>query len=209
MRNDTTRPQAIAGLALVAAALLGMIHASAPAADPALAAPQPAKKDSSPRIRPREVVLTPAVSRAEAKAGATVIYQVKVKLEPGWHIYAYSKEQAGDGPRNTTFDFFDTAGLKTAGDWTASKPAIRKKEPAFPTLPFLEFYEDEVTWSIKLVVPPGTEPGPKTLRCQVGYQLCNDESCKIPGQWTLPDVVLTIVPSVAEPAAEAAPAAPR
>ena len=64
-----------------------------------------------------------------------------------------------------------------------------------------------MTWSIKLQVPPGTEPGPKTIRCQAGYQICNDQTCAIPGQWTLPDVTLTVVPGVAEPEAEAAPPA--
>ncbi len=83
----------------------------------------------------------------------------------------------------------------------------------------LEFYEDEVTWSIPLEIPPGTEPGKKTLRCQVGYQICNALSCKIPGQWTLPDVVPTVLaggtpagrigevePARPEPASAASPA---
>jgi thiol:disulfide interchange protein DsbD len=200
MRISSTRPQAIAGLALVAA-LLGTPPTSA------LAAPEPAKKDSSPRIRPKEVTLTPSVTPAEAKAGETVTYQVTAKLEPGWHIYTYAKNQVNDGPRNTTFDFFDTAGLKPVGDWTASKPPIREKEPAFPNLPFLEFYEDEVTWSLKLLVPPGTPPGKKVLRCQAGYQICNAQSCKIPGQWTLPDVTLTVLPGGAAAAAVEPPPA--
>ncbi len=36
-----------------------------------------------------------------------------VKLDPGYHIYKQiEKPAAGAGPVNTTFDFFDTAGLK-------------------------------------------------------------------------------------------------
>ncbi len=159
MRNATTRPQVIAGLVLVAAALIGMVHDSASGADPESSAPAPKTKDSSARSRSKEVTLTPTVTRPEAKAGAKVTYEVKAKIEPGWHLYRYSKTQPDEGPRNTTFDFFDTGGLKIVGDWTASKPAIRKKEPTFPKLPFLEFYEDEVTWSIQLLVPPGTETG--------------------------------------------------
>jgi thiol:disulfide interchange protein DsbD len=203
MRSAPTRPQVIAGLALVAAALFGLTPCSAPAADP----PQPARKDSSPRIRPREATLTPEIVPAEAKAGAKVTYQVRVKLEPGWHIYTYAKQPREDGPPRpsfTTFDLFDTGGLKVAGDWMPSKPPIQHPEPAFPDFKFIEYYEDEVTWSIKLQVPPGTPPGPVKLRCQAGFQICNDLVCKPPGQWTLADASLTIVPGIA--AAEPVPA---
>jgi thiol:disulfide interchange protein DsbD len=210
MRNASSRPQTPSILALVAAALLGILHDAAPAADPEPATPKPARKDSNPRIRPREVTLTPGVTPSEAKAGAKVTYQVKAKLEPGWHIYTYAQKEPVGGParpRFTTFDLFDTGGLKVAGEWTASAPPVRLKEPAFPDLPFLEFYEDEVTWSISLLVPKGTDPGLKTLRCQAGYQICNDQTCKIPGQWTLPEVTLTVVPGVAEVQGNAAPPA--
>jgi thiol:disulfide interchange protein DsbD len=214
MRNATTRPQTIAVLALFAAALLGTIHVSAPAADSPPATLKPALKDSRPAGRPKQVTLTPEVVPTEARAGVKVTYQVKVKLEPGWHIYTYVRQAPAGGPprpRFTTFDLFDTGGLKVAGEWTASKPPIRRKEPAFDNVE-IEFYEDEVTWSIKLLVPPGTEPGLKTIRCQAGYQICNEQTCAFPGQWTLADATLTVVPGAAEAEAEAppgiAPAAP-
>ena len=207
MRNATTRPQTLAVLALVAAALFGISHA--PAADPEPAVPKPARKDSNPRLRPKEVTLTSAVTTPEAKAGGKVTYQVKAKVEPGWHIYTYAQKEPVGGParpRFTTFDLFDTGGLKVVGEWVASRPPISHKEPAFNNI-VLEYFEDEVTWSIKLLVPPGTEPGPKTIRCQAGYQICNDKTCAIPGQWTLPDATVTVVPGVAEAEAEIAPPA--
>ncbi len=71
---------------------------------------------------------------------------------------------------------------------------MKHKEENFPNLPFVEFYEDEVTWSIKLKVPDGIEPGKKTLRCQAGYMVCNDKCCSPPGQWTFPDAELTVLP---------------
>src|SRR5262249_17906201 len=67
-------------------------------------------------------------------------------------------------------------------------------------------FEDEVTWSIPLLVPAGTEPGKKTLRCQAGYQICDAQTCKFPGRWTLPEVALTVLPGVAT-ASEAATSA--
>ncbi len=200
MRTAPFRPGALGRSALVAAALVvsGSI-VSPPEARADVA--KPAKRDSSPRIRPKEVALTPAVQPAEARPGQTVTYQVTAKLEPGWHIYKYAaKEFEGEGPRNTTLDLFDTAGLKVVGGWTASRPPIAKPEPAFNNA-ILKFYEGEVTWSIRLEVPPGTEPGKKVLRCQAGYQICNDSTCKIPGQWTLPEVSVAVLPSGAASAA--------
>ena len=187
------RPTGPARLGLIVAALFGFAFASLPPTT-ATAAAKPAKKDSSPRIRPKEVRLTASVEPAEARAGETVTYRVTAQLDPGWHIYKYAKVQPDEGPRSTTFDFFDTAGLKVVGDWTASRPPIQKPEPAFNNM-VLEYYEDEVDWSIRLQVAAGTAPGKKVLRCQVGYQICDASSCKIPGQWTLPDVVLTVLPS--------------
>jgi thiol:disulfide interchange protein DsbD len=164
-------------------------------ANPALSqGPQPAKKDSNPRTKPKDVVVTASVSPTEARPGDAVTYKVTAKLAPGSHIYKYANVQEGDGPRNTRFDFFDTAGLVIAGDWTASKPAIRKKEPVFPDIEFVEYYEGEVTWSIPLKVPADASRGKRVLRCQASYQICDASKCSFPGQWTLPDVELTILP---------------
>ncbi len=157
----------------------------------------PVEKDSSVRLKPKGVTLTPSVEPSEAKVGQTVTYKVTAKLIGKNHIYKYSKVEAQVGPKLTAFDFFDTAGLTPKGDWAASKDPIKKHEDAFKEIPFLEFYEDEVTWSQSLVVPPGTGLGKKTLRCQAGYMVCDDKNCSIPGQWTLPDVELMIVPGVA------------
>src|SRR5262249_52314356 len=131
------------------------------AADP----PKPAKKDTPRVLKPKTAALTASVEPAEAKPGERVNFKVTAKLDPGFHIYKYSKEQ-GAGPVNTTFDFFDTAGLKVEGDWVASQEPQKHKDPNFADLDVVEYYEDEVSWTIKLLVPAGTEPGKKTLRCQ-------------------------------------------
>lgn len=156
---------------------------------------KPARKDSPARGKPKDVVLTPTVTPAEARPGETVTYQVRAKLNPGWHVYTYAKEQPSEGPRNTRFDVFDPAGLTVAGEWTASKDATSKKEPAFPNLDSVSFYEDEVTWRLPLTVPADAAPGKKTVRCQASYQICDANSCSFPGYWTLPDVALTVLPA--------------
>ena len=154
--------------------------------------PGPAKKDSPRALKSKFAVFTPSVEPAEARPGETVTYKVTAKLDPGFHVYKYGKEQ-GAGPTNTSFDFFDTAGLKIDGDWTASQEPEKHKDPNFDELDLVEYHEDEVTWSIKLKIPNGTEPGKKVLRCQAAYQVCDAKQCSIPGRWTLPDVELTVL----------------
>jgi thiol:disulfide interchange protein len=176
-------------VAMVAIVLLGFVGSSR-AADGA----KPAKKDSSLAMKWKNVVFTTSVEPAEAKPGDAVTFRVTAKLDPGFHVYKYSKTQ-GPGPINTTFDFFDPAGLKVEGDWVPSKEPEKFKDPNFAEVDFVEYHEDEVTWRITLKIPEGTEPGKKALRCQARYQVCDAKRCSIPGQWTLPDAVLTVVPA--------------
>ncbi len=206
MRNSIARSIAPALLATVTAALtgLGLDPSASPVVAAETAALKPAKKDSRPVFRPKTVTLTTSLEPDVARAGETVSYQVTAKLNPGFHIYQYSKKSAEEVSKHTQFDFFDTAGLEVAGEWTASRPPIRKKEDT----EFVEFFEDEVTWSMPLRVPPGTDPGKKTLRIQAGYMVCDAKGCSIPGQWTLPDVTLTIESGAARALSTPAPAPP-
>ena len=153
----------------------------------------PSKKDDNLRMKPKDVVVTATVAPIEAKPGETVTFNVIAKLNPGWHIYVYSKTDQAEGPKSTKFDFFETGGLVIEGDWSASKEPIRKKEPAFPDLASVSFFEEEVTWSLRLKVPGDAAPGKKVLKCQASYQICNAQSCSFPGKWTLADVELTIL----------------
>ena len=59
--------------------------------------PNPARKDSSARIRPKQATMTTEIVPAEAKAGESVKYTVKVALEKGFHIFKYKKELAEPG----------------------------------------------------------------------------------------------------------------
>ena len=178
-------------IALAAAwAALGAII---PGAVVVAAEAKPVKKDSPAATRPKEATLSVKVVPAEAKPGDTVTLTVTAEVAPGWHIYAYSKTQPDDGPRVTQFDLFDPAGLSPKGDWTPSPPPIQKKEPAFPSLPFVSFHEGEVSWSIPLAVPADAAPGKRAIRVQAGYQVCSDANCSFPGQWTLPPAELTVV----------------
>ena len=163
------------------------------------AAGRPAKKDTTAGLRPKEVRFITSVAPATAKPGEVVFYSVTAIVDPDWHIYRADKGQAaaGDAPIATRFDFFDKGSLQVEGEWETTTEAIKKKEPAFPDLPFVEFYEDTVTWSIRLRVPPNAKAGDAVLRSQIYFQICDAKSCKPPARVTVPDAKVTIRPTVA------------
>jgi Thiol:disulfide interchange protein DsbD, N-terminal len=163
-------------------------------------APKPAKKDTAAGLKPTQATLTASVEPAEAKPGDTVSFKVTAKLDAGFHIYKYSTEN-GDGPVPTSFDFFDRSGLETEGEWKASREPEKHKDTNFPDLAAVEYYEDEVTWTIKVKIPAAAATGKKTLRCQARYMICDAKTCSVPGRWTLPDAELSVTNGDAAPPA--------
>jgi thiol:disulfide interchange protein len=168
-------------------------------------AAKPAKKDSPAGIKSTQAVLTPSIEPSEAKPGESVTYKVTATVNPGFHIYSYS-EVRRPGPVSTSFDFFDKGGLELVGGWIASRDPIKHKDPNFPEVDVVEYYEGEVTWSVKLKVPGGLSPGKKTLRTQARYMVCDAKTCSLDGRWTLPSVELTVLPSNGAGAPVVAPA---
>jgi thiol:disulfide interchange protein len=208
MRRPVSRNLTLV-LPLIVSAILAGLSASP---RPVLAddAAKPAKKDNPKALKPPQASLTASVEPAEAKPGDTVTFKVTAKLDSGFHIYKYSKEQ-GSGPIPTSFDFFGHPGLEVEGEWTASREPEKHKDPNFPELETVEYYEDEVSWSIKVKIPAATAPGKKSLSCQARYMICDAKTCSIPGRWTLPDAELTVVEGGGAPqpvAAKPAPAGP-
>lgn len=198
MRRNSLRPPATSAFSRTALTLLALLFAFAawPVAVQA-AEGAPKKKDSPAVFRPKEITLTPSVKPVEARAGEVVTYRVEARLEPGWHVYKYVK--GSTELRDTTFDAFGLDGLQAEGDWKASRDPVKKRDPAVGEV--LEFYENDVTWSLSLKIPAGTAAGKKKVRVQAHYQICDASSCKIPGQWTLADVEVTVLPGGAPAAA--------
>ncbi|HEU5117176.1 MAG TPA: cytochrome c biogenesis protein CcdA, partial [Isosphaeraceae bacterium] len=156
-------------------------------------AQQPKHKDTRDFLKPKEVTYKTSVVPAQAKPGDRVTYSVEVSVKAPWHIYAYAAEQPPQGPRNTQFDLFDPAGLKSDGKWTPDRKPVRKKEPAFPDLDAVEFYENTVTWSTTLTIPQNATPGKKSISAQIYYQICNESTCKPPSYVTLPPATVSVV----------------
>jgi hypothetical protein len=153
---------------------------------------RPRRKDT--RLpQPKQARLTTYVIPKVLRPGQTLTFNIKVSLDPGWRIFPHSPVQpAVGGPVLTRFDFFDTGGFVVVSDWHASMPTTAKPDPAFPNQQTIEFFEEEITWSIRLKVPQGIAEGDKTLRCQANYMLMSAQVITIPGRWTLDDVRVTI-----------------
>ncbi len=203
------------GRSIVAAfvAALGLLTVSASLLAPSAWAraddPKPKAADSNPRAKPKSAKLTTSIEPATAAPGETVTLQVKAELNPTYHIYQYTKTPTtgSDSPIYTSFDLFDTGGLEVVGEWTASKDPIKHADPNFPNVPFVEYFEEDVVWSVKLKVPAGAAPGEKTVRVQARYMICNDSTCSPPGRWTLPAAKVTIGAGGKTSASAAPPAA--
>ncbi|MHB1559643.1 MAG: protein-disulfide reductase DsbD family protein [Isosphaeraceae bacterium] len=196
--------------AFVAALSLLTVTASlrAPSAWARADDPKPKASDSNPRAKPKSAKLTTSIEPAAAAPGDTVTLKVKAELNPTYHIYQYTKTPTtgSDSPIYTSFDLFDTGGLEVVGEWTASEDPIKHADTNFPNVPFVEYFEEEVTWSVKLKVPADSAPGEKTIRVQARYMICNDSTCSPPGRWTLPTAKVTIGAG-GKTSASAAPAA--
>lgn len=168
---------------------------------PAHADAQPKRKDTSPRLVPKEVTFATEITPKTARPGETVTLKISARVAEPWHIYAYSSTQPAEGPRSTQFDLFDPAGLEPTGDWTPSQAPEKKAEPAFENKVFA-FHEGQVAWSRPLRVPANATPGAKHVKVQAFFQICDPRQCKPFVYVTLPPASVTV-----DGAAAAAPAA--
>ena len=192
MRGVHSRSLPVTTLIVMSVLVAGLL--SMPAGSQAADPPTPTKKDSRLGIKSKNAELTTSVEPAEARPGETVTFKVTAKLEPGFHIYKYSKKE-GPGPVNTTFDFFDPAGLKVDGDWTASQPPRSTRTPISPT---------SIPWSITKTRSPGASSSRSRPERRPGKRPplpgplhgLRREALQHPGPVDLPDAVLTVLPAM-------------
>ena len=159
-------------IAMVAIGLLAFFNPSAPPIRPS----RP-RKTRRPFFKPKNAVLTTSVEPAEARPGDTVTFKVTAKLDPGFHIYKYSKIKARAGPGQYDLRLLRSRRASRSKETgRASKEPEKHKDPNFADVDFVEYHEDEVTWSIKLKIPAGHRSRERrSLRCQAGYMVCDDK----------------------------------
>ncbi len=141
---------------------------------------------------PLPVHFTVSATPAPAHPGEAVTVTVKVRIDPGWHVY--SVVPAATGPATTAIATLgDAAPLGT----TTEDTPIQKFDPNFQTQ--VAYHETAATFTRQFVAKNAAST--VTLH----YQTCNDHVCLPPTDVSLP-VTLSVVPGAVR--AEYAPPAP-
>jgi DsbC/DsbD-like thiol-disulfide interchange protein len=112
-----------------------------------------------------------AIAPAKAKAGETVTFAVRAKTAANWHIYAF--DHAGVGSP-TKLELELPADVTAEGAWSA--PEAHPYASLEPSL----VYEGDMMFQHTLKIAEGATPGPREVKCRLGYQTCNDAMCNPP-----------------------------
>ncbi|MEW6306152.1 MAG: carboxypeptidase regulatory-like domain-containing protein [Verrucomicrobiota bacterium] len=115
--------------------------------------------------------------------GAVAIY-VRARIAPGYHIYGLDRSGGDNVP--TTLKLILPKGVTTAGNWTAPPPRMNADKT--------RVYAKEVTFQRLLNIGKDVPPGPLNIKCDLNYQVCNEQACWPPA--TIPlEISLDVISS--------------
>lgn len=109
------------------------------------------------------------------KVGSKFVAEVRADLGDGWHVYSIT--QPPGGPTTTTINVPAGQPFKLGGAVVAPAPD-KEYDPNFDME--AEFYSNEVTFKLPLVVDATTKDGTQTLLVDAYFQACNDRNCLPP-----------------------------
>jgi hypothetical protein len=104
--------------------------------------------------------------------GKTAEVIVKVRIFPLHHIYALNKSGSENTP--TTLQLRLPKGMKLSGAWKAPEPKRAKDKS--------RIYEEEVVFRATVAVAKSIAPGKHTIKCEMEYQVCDEELCWPPAK---------------------------
>lgn len=152
------------GLSVTTAALFGAVCVAAP---PKLPDPE----------------FTVKVEIPKGKSEGTLTITAKIPISPAtkgpYHIYSTRTSDKVNGGRATKV-VFDKGSPWTMldKDFTADhKPHELTEEGAEPNEP-VEQFEKEVTWTRKIKLKPGFDPGSSPLTGKIQAQMCDAKTCR-------------------------------
>jgi len=102
---------------------------------------------------------------------------ITATIEPGWYIY--SLRQAPGGPSKTEIRFQPSQSFRLLGQFEASPPPQKKREPAFDNL-VVESHHGRVTWHAPIEFAPRVDPASLKIEGYVRAQPCDPSSCRPP-----------------------------
>jgi hypothetical protein len=106
------------------------------------------------------------------RRGELCVVWVRVRILPLFHIYGLNKSGTDNAPTRLKLAF--PKGVKAVRDWTA------QGEPKKTGKALL--YEEEITFVTTLMVGKKSPQGKHAIKCQVEYQVCNEELCWPPAK---------------------------
>jgi hypothetical protein len=139
------------------------------AADPVAPGEAPDPDTSTP------VTAALAVVPEKITPGKSAQVLVKARILPLHHIYGLNKSGSENAP--TTLQLQLPQGMKLKGNWKA--PDARKGKGK------ARIYENEVIFQASLLVADNVPAGKHTLKCEMGYQVCDEELCWPPAKLNL------------------------
>ena len=101
------------------------------------------------------------------------VVTITADIDKGWHLYGLDMPE--DGPQATSITFPATEGITFNGNVTADRKPIVKQDPMFGT--DVNFWEHKVVFTQKFRL---TKKDVKTIRCNVSFMGCNDQTCLPP-----------------------------
>lgn len=123
------------------------------------------------RVDGRPVAATLKLARGRLKPGETVELSVELDVAPLWEIRSLDAEPQSTATR-LALDL--PRGLRAEGDWRAPQTG-RSLSPDGHAA-----YAGEVVFTRTLVVTEDARAGRHDVKCQVGYQACNEQTCLRP-----------------------------
>ena len=119
-----------------------------------------------------------ALVPARLSPGGSATLVVRLKIAPGWHIYA---AESRDGPNQPTrVDATLPEGCSAVGEWE-SPPAAPQVTPYGMSA----IYQNEAVFRQSLRFEPSIRLGETSIRCDVRYQACDPRRCLQPVRLTL------------------------
>jgi DsbC/DsbD-like thiol-disulfide interchange protein len=108
----------------------------------------------------------------ELRPNGSFNVSVRVRIDPGWHIYAVDKP-AGIASR-TSLQIQVPEGIERAGEWVIPEASLNTALPGDVSFT----YDGLVAFQCPLRVAADAAPGEKTIRCLLEYQACARFSCR-------------------------------
>jgi len=141
-----------------------------------LALPMPMLSAAAQEIdNPITWSLTTSAQPRSFKPGDKITVILTAKIEEGWHLYSPDQQPGGPIPTRIVVPADQPFKLAEPIDLPVPRTEI---DPNFNLE--TQFYEDEATFSLPIVIAADAPAGKQEVRVNVSFQTCNGEKCLPP-----------------------------